>query len=171
MIRIASLTAMSEGRVPKVVSGSRSRVAVATAVVALAGLGASSAWAASTHGVSASGTVKLVKREPATKKIEQRGPITGSPFGRGTLVLRSKLAARRVLEYSIRLNLPGGTVDGTGRANLTASGSQADYRGTVRITGGSGRYRRISRSTLNVSGRGDSTARSTTVRITGSVRY
>lgn len=143
----------------------------AVAAAAIVGTSPVPASAASTYKVSASGKVKLTKREPATKKIEQRGPVTGSPFGRGTLTLRSRLAARRVLEYSIRLVTANGVVTGSGRATLKAGGSQADYSGTLTITGGSGRYKRVSRSNLRVSGVGDSAARTTTVRITGSVRY
>jgi hypothetical protein len=147
----------------------RTGAAVVAATVVVTG--ASTAWAASTRTVSASGTVKYVKREASTKKIEQRGTVNGSPFGRGTLVLRSKLAARKTLEYSVTLTTSRGRVTGAGRATLKASGSQADYSGTLRITGGSGAYRGISKRTLKVTGRGDSTARSTTVRISGSVRY
>lgn len=161
---------MSEGRVtenPRTRIGSTALAAVAAAAL----IGAPAASAAKTYKINASGQVKLTKREPATKKIEQKGTVTGSPFGRGTLTLRSKLAARRTLEFSIRLVTPHGTVTGTGRATLKASGSQADYTGTVRITGGTRRYSRISRSNLRVSGVGDSAARTTTVRITGSARY
>lgn len=133
--------------------------------------GAGTAWAASTKSVSASGTVKYVKREAATKKIEQRGKVAGKPFGSGTLTLRSKLAARKTLEYSVTLRTSRGTVTGAGRATLKASGSQANYSGYLNVTGGSGAYKRIKRAKLKVTGRGDSTARSTTVRISGSVRY
>lgn len=161
---------MPEGRVPE---NSRLR-AGATALVTVAAVGLAgppAASAAKTHQVSASGQVKLTKREPATKKIEQRGTVSGRPFGRGTLTLRSKLAARKTLEFSIRLVTPHGTVTGTGTATLKASGSQANYSGTVRITGGTRRYRSIARSTLRVAGVGDSAARTTTVRITGRTRY
>lgn len=140
-------------------------------MLVLAATGASSAWAASSKRVSASGTVKYVSREASTKKITQRGTVKGSPFGTGTLTLRSKLAARKVLEYSVTLKTSRGTVTAAGRATLTAAGSQASYRGTLNVTGGTGAYKGIRRTKLNVTGNGDSTARKTTVRISGSVTY
>lgn len=161
---------MTEGRVTENLRRrAASPVALAVAVAALAGAPAASA--AKTHKVSASGKVKLTKREPATKKIEQRGTVTGTPFGKGTLTLRSRLAGRKQLEFSIRLVTRHGVVTGSGTATLKASGSQADYRGTIRITGGSRRYAKIRRSKLRVSGVGDSAARTTTVRISGRARY
>jgi hypothetical protein len=161
---------MTEGRVTENFRRrAASPVALAGAVAVLAGAPAASA--AKTYKVSASGKVKLTKREPATKKIEQKGTVTGTPFGKGTLTLRSRLAGRKQLEYSIRLVTAHGVVTGSGTATLKASGSQADYVGTMRITGGTRKYARISRSTLRVSGVGDSAARTTTVRITGSARY
>lgn len=140
-------------------------------MLVLAASGAGTAWAASTKSVSASGTVKYVKREASTKTIEQRGTISGRPFGSGTLTLRSKLSARKTLEYSAVLRTRRGTVTAAGKATLKASGSQANYTGYLNVTGGTGAYRRIKRTKLTVTGRGDSTARSTTVRISGSVRY
>ncbi|MFA4928520.1 MAG: hypothetical protein WC558_08385 [Patulibacter sp.] len=160
---------MTEGRVPENRRGrwaSTAAIAVAATLVAVP-----SADAAKTYKVAASGQVKLTKREPATKKIEQKGTISGAPFGRGTLTLRSKLAGRKLLEFSIRLVTPHGTVTGNGTATLKASGSQADYSGQLKITGGTRRYASITRSNLRVSGVGDSAARTTTVRITGSARY
>lgn len=151
--------------------GWRTATAVLSAAMVAALAGAPGASAAKSHKVSASGKVKLTKREPATKKIEQKGAVTGTPFGKGTLTLRSRLAGRKQLEFSIRLVTRAGTVTGSGRATLKASGSQADYVGTVRITGGTRRYARIRRSTLRVTGVGDSAARTTTVRISGRARY
>ncbi|WP_320670853.1 hypothetical protein [Patulibacter defluvii] len=148
---------------------SRPLVASATAVLLLSGAG--TAWAASSKQVNASGTVKLHHREPATKKIEQRGSVRGTPFGSGSLTLRSKLAARKKLAFSVRFSTRAGAVVGSGTATVSTSGSRSSFRGTLRITGGSGRYRGISRSTLTVSGSGDSSSRSTTVRFSGRVRY
>jgi hypothetical protein len=163
---------MTEGRATENLRARGASTALAAvAAVALVGVVPAAASAARTYSVTASGTVKLTKREPATKKIEQKGTVTGQPFGKGTLTLRSRLAGRKQLEYSIRLVTPHGTVTGSGAATLRASGSQADYVGTLRITGGTRRYAKIRRSTLRVAGRGDSAARTTTVRITGRARY
>jgi hypothetical protein len=163
---------MSRGRVTEVL---RPRRAVPAVVAILGGALLVAPPVADaqtkTHRVSAAGTVKLTKREPATKKIEQQGTVSGRPFGRGTLTLRSRIAGRQQLEFSIRLVTAKGTVTGNGTATLKASGSQGNYVGTLRITGGTRAYRSIARSTLRVSGVGDSAARTTTVRITGTARY
>lgn len=162
---------MTSGRASEHRSRRALRAGATLAVAAVAVTGAGTAWAASTKSVSASGTVKYVKREASTKKIEQKGDVSGRPFGNGTLTLRSKLAARKTLEYSATLRTSRGTVTGAGQATLKASGSQADYSGYLNVTGGTGAYKGINRAKLKVTGRGDSTARSTTVRISGSVRY
>lgn len=143
----------------------------AVLVASLAAGGAGTAWAASSRSVSASGTVKLHHREPATKTIEQRGTVSGKPFGKGSLTLRSKLVARKKLSFSVRLRTAKGTVTGNGTATVKASGNRSSFRGTLRILAGSGAYRRISRTTITVAGTGDSTSRSTAVRFSGRVRY
>lgn len=148
------------------------RLQAALAVLLAAALIApAAAYAAKRYSVSAGGTVKYHKREAKTKIVEQRGTVSGKPFGSGTLILRSKLAARKKLEYSIRLNTSRGSVWGNGTAALTVKGSSASYKGKLRIRGGSGSFKSIRSATLNVSGSGPANVRSTKVRITGSVVY
>ncbi|MCK9249741.1 MAG: hypothetical protein M0P31_12315 [Solirubrobacteraceae bacterium] len=142
-----------------------------TVAVPVGGIAASSASARSTKSVNAGGTVKYVKRDAKRKIVEQSGTVTGRPFGKGTLKLRSKLAGRKKLEFSIRLKTSRGTVWGHGTASLSVSGSRSKFTGTVRIDRGSGAYRKITRRTLKVTGSGDDSARSTKVRFTGRVRY
>lgn len=144
-------------------------VAVAGCALVVGGTG--TAWAAKSYSVKANGTVKLHHREPATKTIEQRGTVRGTPFGSGSLVLRSKLVARKKLSFSVRLTTKSGVVRASGTADVSASGSKSSFRGTMRIDSGSGSYRKISRRTLNVSGSGDAQSRSTVVNIAGSIRY
>ncbi|MEH3055408.1 MAG: hypothetical protein PGN13_15625 [Patulibacter minatonensis] len=129
------------------------------------------ALAAKRYRVSASGTVKFVKREAKTKIVEQRGTVKGQPFGTGTLTLRTKLAARKKLEYSIRFASKAGDVWGNGTAALEVSGSSATYKGTLKIQGGDGRYKGIGASTLTVSGSGPANVKTTNVRISGTVSY
>ncbi|MFT4036322.1 MAG: hypothetical protein QM679_12185 [Patulibacter sp.] len=124
------------------------------------------------YAVNAGGTVKFYKREAKAKIVEQRGKVSGKPFGSGTLILRTKLAARKKLEYSIRLTTSKGAVWGNGTASLTTKGSNASYKGTLTIRGGDGTYKKIRKGTvLNVSGSGPANVRTTTVKITGSVVY
>ncbi|MFT4036362.1 MAG: hypothetical protein QM679_12385 [Patulibacter sp.] len=152
----------------------RSTPARAATMLAAATLAAVpvTAVAATKRSVNASGTVKYHHREAKAKIVEQHGTVKGQPFGTGALVLRSKLAARKKLSYSIRLTTKSGAVWGNGTADLTVTGTKASYKGTLRILGGNGSYKKISHSVLNVSGSGPANLRDdTTVRITGSVTY
>lgn len=147
------------------------RAIVALLLAALV-IAPAAAYAATRYSVNAGGMVKYFKREAKTKIVEQRGKISGKPFGSGTLILRSKLAARKKLEYSIRLNTSRGSVWGNGTASLTTKGNNASYQGTLKVLGGSGSYKKIRKGTrLNVSGNGPANVRQTTVKITGSVVY
>lgn len=149
----------------------RSARSIALVLIAALLVAPAAAYAAKRYSVNASGTVKFHKREAKAKIVEQRGKVSGKPFGTGTLILRSKLAARKKLEYSIRLNTSKGSVWGNGTADLTVSGNTGTYKGKLRIRGGSGSYKNIKGSLLNVSGNGPANVRSTKVRISGSVVY
>ena len=92
-------------------------------------------------------TREVTATTPGT--IEDRGTITGTPFGRGTTALVGTLKDGR-LTGTFRLTLPHGSILGTFSLPFTISGNEIDFLGTARFTGGTGAYRGISSGALRV---------------------
>jgi hypothetical protein len=87
--------------------------------------------------------------------VLQAGTFSGTPLGRGTVKVRTRVGAGRGSTVSFVLANRRGTVSGTGDCAVTFKGSQILYRGTAKITGGTGAFRRLRADHLRVSGRGD----------------
>lgn len=119
--------------------------------------------------LNASGELKRTAR-PAPLTSVQSGRLVGTPFGSGTMVLRSKLE-RAIVTSTFTLKTSAGTVRGRARARLTLDGDTAHYKGTATITGGTGRYRRVQGSGITFTGVGPVSAKRTTIRLRGTVRY
>jgi hypothetical protein len=98
------------------------------------------------HAVRVAGKTRAVATStPGT--VEDHGTVTGTPFGKGRIVLVGALANGR-LEGTFRLTYPRGSVVGTVAMPFTISGNDIDFKGTSRITGGTGIYRGISSGAL-----------------------
>jgi hypothetical protein len=102
--------------------------------------------------------------------VEDHGTVTGTPFGRGTIVLAGTLANGR-LEGTFRLTYPRGSVIGTVSMPFTVSGNDIEFKGTSRITGGTGIYRGITSGRLAASGSNTLDGQNGTMVVTGSARY
>ena len=98
--------------------------------------------------VRLAGTTRTVDT-PSAGTVEDRGRVTGTPFGRGSLALLGTFR-ESVLDATFRLTFADGSVTGTAALPFTISGSEIDFRGTARFTGGTGAYRGISASGLRV---------------------
>ncbi len=95
----------------------------------------------SRHNVNVKGTSKSVP--PATPgTVEDRGALTGTPFGKGTMVLMGNLANGR-LTATFRLTFKRGSIIGTTSMPYTFSGNEIDFQGFSRFTGGTGAFRGI----------------------------
>jgi hypothetical protein len=117
----------------------------------------------SRHVVDNTERVHITSRQGAL--IIQEGVVTGAPIGNGTVVMRNRLTANGVVT-SFTVRGSGGSVHGLANAALQVQGSGVHYRGTARITGGTGRFSRVRPAHLTVTGSG-SLSGDTTLHVTG----
>jgi hypothetical protein len=100
------------------------------------------------HRVSIDGSTHTVP--PATPgTVEDHGTVTGTPFGRGSIVLVGKLEDFR-LTGRFTLVFPRGSVSGTVLAPFTIGDGHIRFNGTASFTSGTGAYRGITASDLQV---------------------
>jgi hypothetical protein len=99
------------------------------------------------HAVHVAGQTKAIATPTTPGTIEDRGTITGTPFGRGTVDLVATLKNGRATG-PFRLVFPRGSVTGTFSMPFTISGGEIDFVGTARFTGGTGAYRGITSGNL-----------------------
>jgi diguanylate cyclase (GGDEF)-like protein/PAS domain S-box-containing protein len=112
-------------------------------------IGAQSAAAARTDIVM---DVRLVPGHGSV--LLQRGTFTGTPFGRGTVRLTTRLGQGQGAVFTFVLTNRRGSVRGSGNIALHFSGHTVAYDGTANITAGSGAYRDFRARGLRMSGRG-----------------
>ena len=121
------------------------------------------------HALRVDGRTKTVA-SPAPGVVVDRGTVTGTPFGKGTIVLNGTLAGGR-LEGTFRLTFPRGSVIGATSMPFTITGDEIDFAGTSRITGGTGAYRGITSGALTTRDHNTIDGQNGTLAVTGSVRY
>jgi hypothetical protein len=98
------------------------------------------------HPVSIQGKTRSVT--PATPgTVEDHGTLTGTPFGKGRIVLVGTFANGR-LTATFRLTFPRGSILGATSLPFKISGNEIDFLGTSRFTGGTGAFRGISSGDL-----------------------
>jgi hypothetical protein len=81
--------------------------------------------------------------------VEDRGTLTGTPFGKGTIVLLGTLADGK-LDGTFRLRFPRGEIAGTVVAPFTVADGEIDFVGTARFVRGTGIFRGITGGALKV---------------------
>jgi hypothetical protein len=119
--------------------------------------------------VSISGMTRMVTAAtPGT--IEDRGTVTGTPFGRGTVTLVGALGDGR-FTGSFRLLFGRGSISGTVSMPFTISGNEIDFRGTARFVAGTGAYRGISSPELQVRDHNTLDGQSGSLAVDGSATY
>jgi hypothetical protein len=99
------------------------------------------------HVVHLTGQTRSIPTPTTPGTIEDRGTITGTPFGRGTVGLVATLKDGRATG-TFRLLFRRGSVLGTFSMPFTISGGEIDFLGTARFTGGTGAYRGVSSGNL-----------------------
>lgn len=99
------------------------------------------------HAVHLTGRTKSIATPTTPGTIEDRGTITGTPFGRGTIDLVATLKNARATG-PFRLVLARGSVTGTFSMPFTIRGGEIDFVGTATFTGGTGAYRGITSGNL-----------------------
>jgi hypothetical protein len=99
------------------------------------------------HAVHLAGQTKAITTPTTPGTIEDRGTVTGTPFGRGTVGLVATLKNGRATG-PFRLVLARGSVTGTFSMPFTISGGEIAFVGTATFTGGTGAYRGITSGNL-----------------------
>jgi hypothetical protein len=121
------------------------------------------------HRVSIDGETKMVTATtPGT--IEDHGTVTGTPFGRGSIEIVVRLKDGKAIG-TFRMLFGKGSVSGTIDMPFTVSGGEIDFRGTARLTGGTGAYRGISSGALAAHDHNTLDGQNGVVTVTGFAKY
>jgi hypothetical protein len=100
------------------------------------------------HSVKVQGKTRTVTTPATPGTVEDHGTLTGTPFGKGSIVLVGTFGNGR-LTGTFRLTFPRGSIIGTTSMPFTFAGNQINFHGTSRFTGGTGAYRGISSGALD----------------------
>jgi hypothetical protein len=120
------------------------------------------------HKLSIDGKTKEVGTSAAG--INDRGTVTGTPFGKGTVDIVVSLANGKATG-TFRLLYPKGSVIGTVDMPFKITGGEIDFRGTAKLTGGTGAYRGITSGTLAAHDHNTLDGQNGVVTLTGSAKY
>ncbi len=122
------------------------------------------------HRVDLTGTTRSVgSPEPGT--IEDRGTVSGPPFGDGTIDLLATFqpGARMTGTFTIRTGR--GAVFGTMDTTYAISGNEIEFTGTADLTGGTRRYRGIAGEDLAITDRNTLDGQNGSVTMEGLARF
>lgn len=122
---------------------------------------------AATRPVDVRATVRTV--DSAGTQLVQQGEFSGAPFGRGTAKLAVRVADGGGATFTFKLYNRHGQVHGSGTVALSVRGTSMVYRGTARITRGSGAFARYRANALKLEGSGRISGDEFKVRLTGRV--
>ncbi|HKP89577.1 MAG TPA: hypothetical protein VJT75_06335 [Thermoleophilaceae bacterium] len=102
--------------------------------------------------------------------VEDRGTVRGAPFGRGSIQLIGRFVDGR-LEGTYRLTFPNGSIVGRVRAPFEIAGDRIRFEGRSRFLAGTGAYRGISSSALDVVDTNTLDGQNGRLSVTGFARY
>jgi hypothetical protein len=102
--------------------------------------------------------------------IHDRGTVTGTPFGKGSIDILVTLAGGKATGR-FRMAFAKGSLTGTVDLPFTISGGEIDFKGTSRISGGTGAYRGITSGALKTHDHNTLDGQHGVVTVTGSARY
>jgi|GEM_PF-756918 len=98
------------------------------------------------HTVAVRGSSVTVPGQPAGT-VEDRGTLTGTPFGDGTMLLNGTFGTGG-LTGAVRLTYANGSILGKFSMTFTITDGMIDFTGTTRLVAGTGSYRGISSGEL-----------------------
>jgi hypothetical protein len=122
------------------------------------------------HTVAITGATKSVPPVNLAGTITDRGTLTGTPFGRGTIALTAHLSDGRLVA-DVRLRFPPGSIHATAQLTPTVSGDEVDFVGTARFVGGTGAFRGITSGALRVHDHNTLDGQNGTISVEGSARW
>jgi hypothetical protein len=121
------------------------------------------------HALAIDGKTHTVK--PATPgTVEDHGTLSGTPLGKGTIVLVGTFA-NSTLTATFRLTFPKGSIIGTTTMPFTITGNEIDFEGTSRLIGGTGAYRGITSGPLATHDHNTLDGQNGVVTVSGSATY
>ena len=121
------------------------------------------------HRLSIDGKTKMVTATtPGT--LEDHGTVTGTPFGRGSVEIAVTVKDGKATG-TFRMLFGKGSVTGTIDLPFTISGGEIDFRGTSRLTGGTGAYRGATSGALAAHDHNTLDGQNGVVTLTGFARY
>jgi hypothetical protein len=115
-------------------------------------------------------SAKTKEVDASAAGIEDRGTVSGTPFGKGSIDILVTLAGGKATG-SFRMTFAKGSVSGTVDLPFTISGGEIDFQGTSRITGGTGAYRGITSGALKTHDHNTLDGQHGVVTVKGSARY
>ncbi len=119
--------------------------------------------------VHVTGMTKAVA-SPSSGTIEDKGTITGAPFGRGTVDLVVKFAGSQVTG-TFRIDSTRGSAFGNVDMTYVISGGEITFTGTAEITGGTGTYWRMKGRDLRAYDHNTLDGQNGTLTLDGSATY
>ncbi len=108
---------------------------------------------------------------PSRGTIEDHGTLTGTPFGRGSIVLDGQFGPGLAFGATFRLLFAHGSIVGTASLVATISAPQIDFLGSAHFTGGTGAYRGITSGTLKVHDHNTLDGQHGTITVSGIATY
>jgi hypothetical protein len=102
--------------------------------------------------------------------VEDRGTVTGIPFGPGTVVIQGSLADGK-FDGTFRLRFKRGSIVGRATMPYTIADGEIDFVGTGRFTGGTGLYRGISSGELQLHDHNTIDGQNGVVTVDGTATY
>jgi hypothetical protein len=121
------------------------------------------------HKLSIDGKTKMIaSTTPGT--IHDHGSVTGTPFGKGSIDVFVQLAGGKATG-TFTMRFAKGSVTGTVDMPFTISRGEIDFRGTARLTAGTGAYRGVTSGPLQVHDHNTLDGQNGTLVVKGSARY
>ncbi len=120
--------------------------------------------------VSLTGATRTIIPPTTPGTVEDHGTVTGTPFGSGSVVLVGTLTGGR-LRGTFRLRFRRGSVTGSVEMPFRITGDQISFRGTSRLTGGTGAYRGITSGPLRTRDTNTLDGQSGRLFVSGHARY
>jgi hypothetical protein len=102
--------------------------------------------------------------------IHDSGKVSGTPFGKGTIDILVQLSGGKATG-TFRMTFAKGSISGTVDMPFTVTGGEIDFRGTARITSGTGAYRGITSGKLQAHDHNTLDGQNGVVSVTGFAKY
>jgi hypothetical protein len=122
------------------------------------------------HRVDMSAVTRSVG-SPSSGTIEDQGTVAGTPFGAGTIDLFATFQPGARMTGTFTIDAKRGSAFGTMDTTYVITGNEIDFTGTADFTGGTGAYRGITGTDLEVHDHNTLDGQNGTVTLEGFARY